>query len=63
MNRGRLRRYVLAVVAAVSVGVGAFVVAGGIANASTVPTTSYGRVLTTHPGGAGSVSADEVTWS
>jgi hypothetical protein len=63
MNRGRLRRYVLAVVAAVSVGVGAFVVAGGIANADTIPATTYGKVLTTHSGGTGTSSADEVTWS
>jgi hypothetical protein len=63
MNRGRLRRYVLAVVAAVSVGVGAFVVAGGIANASEVPTTTYGKVLQTSPGGAGQLNAQESTWS
>jgi hypothetical protein len=44
MNRDRLRRYALRVVAAVSLGVGVVVVAGGIANAGTTP-TMYGKVV------------------
>jgi len=53
MNRGRLRRYAVRVVAAVSLGIGVVVVAGGIANASTAPTTTVGRVL---------VVSDETGW-
>jgi hypothetical protein len=44
MNRSRLRRYALRAVAAVSLGIGVAVVAGGIASADTTPTT-YGKVL------------------
>ncbi len=56
MNRGRLRRYAVRVVAAVSLCVGVAVVAGGIANAATVPVT-VGKVLPAHQ-----VTADETTW-
>jgi hypothetical protein len=55
MNRGRLRRYALRVVAAVSLGVGVVVVAGGIANAGTTHVT-YGKVV--HP-----VTAQDATWT
>lgn len=59
MNRGRLRRYALRVVAAVSLGVGVVVViAGGIANAGTTP-TMYGKVIQ-HPG---TVTATDTTWT
>jgi hypothetical protein len=57
MNRGRLRRYAVRVVAAVSLGVGVVVVASGIANAGT-QTTTVGKVLPTHQ-----VTAEETIWS
>jgi hypothetical protein len=44
MNRGRLRRYALRVVAAVSLGISVVVIAGGIANAGTT-TTMYGKTV------------------
>jgi hypothetical protein len=56
MNRGRLRRYALRVVAAVSLGVGVVVVAGGIANAGTTPHVTYGKIV--RP-----VTAEEATWT
>jgi hypothetical protein len=58
MNRDRLRRYALRVVAAVSLGVGVVVIAGGIANAGTTPTV-YGKVIQ-HPG---TVTANETIWT
>jgi len=57
MNRGRLRRYAVRVVAAVSLGVGVVVVASGIANAGT-QTTTVGKVLPVHQ-----VTAEETIWS
>jgi hypothetical protein len=57
MNRGRLRRYAVRVVAAVSLGIGVVVVAGGIANAAT-QTTTVGKVLPVHQ-----VTAEETIWS
>ncbi len=57
MNRGRLRRYVVRVVAAVSLGVGVVVIAGGIANAATTPVT-VGKVLPGHQ-----VTADDTVWT
>ena len=47
MNRGRLRRYALRVVAAVSLGIGAIVIAGGVAQAATTPDVMYGKVIYT----------------
>jgi hypothetical protein len=63
MNRGRLRRYALRVVAAVSLGVGAIVIAGGVAQASTSDTsdTTYGRTLTVQETTDG-YSASEISW-
>lgn len=58
MNRGRLRRYALRVVAAVSLGVGVVVIAGGIANASTTSIV-YGKVIQ-H---SGAVTAAETSWA
>jgi hypothetical protein len=60
MNRGKLRRYALRVVAAVSLGVGVVVIAGGIANAGTTPTT-YGKVIQTHQ--SGTMTASETSWT
>lgn len=62
MNRGRLRRYALRVLAAASLGVALIVTAGGIAHADTLtsPDSSYvGRVI--QP--PGQASAEEVTWN
>jgi hypothetical protein len=59
MNRGRLRRYALRVVAAMALGLGVAVVAGGVANADTVQPI-YGKVLPAHQTG---VSADDTTWA
>jgi hypothetical protein len=60
MNRGRLRRYALRVVAAVSLGVAAIVIAGGVAQASTTETT-FGRTLPVQETTDG-YSASEVSW-
>ena len=63
MNRGRLRRYALRVLAAASLGVALIVTAGGIAHAETFngpDSTSFGRVIQSRDGAA---SAAEVTWS
>jgi hypothetical protein len=67
MNRGRLRRYALRVLAAASLGVALIITAGGIAHADTItgPDPTYvGRTITP-PGDAspGQASADETTWS
>jgi hypothetical protein len=62
MNRGRLRRYALRVLAAASLGVALIVTAGGIAHADTfggTDSTSVGRTITP----PGQMSAEEVTWS
>ncbi len=62
MNRGRLRRYALRVLAAASLGVGLVVTATGIAHADTLTgpdTTSVGKVVQESPGFA--VPA-EATW-
>jgi hypothetical protein len=59
MNRGRLRRRALRVVAAVALAVGV-VVTGGVANAAVTPDTAYGRVL---PGPAEASTAFEVIWT
>ncbi|TML22280.1 MAG: hypothetical protein E6G35_15950 [Actinobacteria bacterium] len=61
MNRGRLRRYALRVVAAVSLGAGLAVLAGGVAQATTTPPTVYGKVIPAQhlPG---EMVADETTW-
>jgi hypothetical protein len=61
MDRGRLRRYALRVVAAVSLGVGVVVVAGGIANAGTIPTTTYGKILPVQTA-PGTASPDDASW-
>ncbi len=48
MNRGRLRRYALRVLAAASLGVALIITAGGIAHADTLSgtdTTSVGKVI------------------
>ena len=65
MNRGRLRRYALRVLAAASLGVALIATAGGIANAGTisggtVPTT----VIRVIPGyaPAGEVTANDYGW-
>jgi hypothetical protein len=60
MNRGRLRRYALRVVAALALGLGVAVVAGGVANATTVQPI-YGKLIPSQEQEAG-VSADETTW-
>jgi hypothetical protein len=62
MNRGRLRRYALRVLAAASLGVALIVTAGGIAHADTFNTPdapSFGRTITP----AGQASAEEIVWS
>jgi len=61
MNRGRLRRYALRVVAAVSLGAGLAVIAGGVAQATTAPPTVYGKVLPAQQR-PGQLTADETTW-
>jgi hypothetical protein len=62
MNRGRLRRYALRIVAAVSLGIGALVIAGGVAQASTTDTdTTYGRVLPVQETTDG-YSTDDASW-
>jgi hypothetical protein len=62
MNRGRLRRYALRVLAAASLGVALIITAGGIAHADTLTGTdssSVGKVIQTPAG----VSAPaETTW-
>ena len=48
MNRGRLRRYALRVLAAASLGVALIITAGGIAHADTLTgpgTSSVGKVI------------------
>lgn len=62
MNRSRLRRYVVRVVAAVSLGIGVAVVAGGIASADTT-TTTYGKVLPVNfqPGAVN--TTDDTSWT
>ena len=66
MNRGRLRRYALRVLAAASLGVALIVTAGGIAHADTISgpdTTVTGKVVNnTHPGQGFAVPA-EVIWT
>ena len=62
MNRGRLRRYALRVLAAASLGVALIVTAGGIAHADTITgtdSTHIGRTITP-PGYA---SAEETIWT
>jgi hypothetical protein len=56
MNRGRLRRYALRVLAAASLGVALIITAGGIAHADTFngsDSTSIGRTLTPPPASYG----------
>jgi len=63
MNRGRLRRYALRVLAAAALGVALIVTAGGIAHADTLNTPdipSLGRVVN---GPAGTASSEEVVWN
>jgi hypothetical protein len=65
MNRGRLRRYALRVLAAAALGVALIITAGGIAHADTLnglngpDSPSFGRTF--NP--PGQASAEEVTWS
>ncbi len=62
MNRGRLRRYALRVLAAASLGVALIITAGGIAHADTFnsPNSSYfGRTITP----PGQASSEEIVWS
>jgi hypothetical protein len=62
MNRGRLRRYALRVLAAASLGVALIITAGGIAHADTLTgdnSTYVGRTFTP----PGQVAADEAVWS
>lgn len=62
MNRGRLRRYALRVLAAASLGVALIITAGGIAHADTITgtdSTYFGRTITP----PGQASADEVVWN
>ena len=61
MNRGRLRRYALRVLAAASLGVALIVTAGGIAHADTFnsPTPSFGRTITP----PGQASTEESVWN
>ena len=62
MNRGRLRRYALRVLAAASLGVALIITAGGIAHADTLTgsdTSSVGKVI--HSPADVSAPA-EVTW-
>jgi len=62
MNRGRLRRYALRVLAAASLGVSLVVAGSGIAHADTFtgPNPTYhGKVI--HP--AGTSTADETVWN
>jgi hypothetical protein len=64
MNRGRLRRYALRVVAAVALGVGLLVTATGIAHADTLSgsdTNSVGKVVNTP--GSGFASPSEIIWN
>jgi hypothetical protein len=60
MNRDRLRRYALRVVAAVSLGIGAFVIVGGVAQAATAPTVTYGKLL--HDDNRGGFTPSETIW-
>jgi hypothetical protein len=62
MNRGRLRRYALRVVAAVSLGIGAVVIAGGVAQAATTPSVSYGKILPAHQEVTGTFAPSETVW-
>ena len=62
MNRGRLRRYALRVLAAASLGVALIVTAGGIAHADTLTgpnTPSFGRTVTP----PGQASSEESVWA
>jgi hypothetical protein len=62
MNRGRLRRYALRVLAAASLGVALIITAGGIAHADTLSgsdTTSVGKVV---HGPAGVSAPAETLW-
>ena len=61
MNRGRLRRYALRVVAAVSLGAGVAVITSGVAQATTTQPTVYGTVLPADHA-TGRMTADETTW-
>jgi len=61
MNRGRLRRYALRVLAAASLGVALIITAGGIAHADTLngsDSTYVGRTVTP----PGQMAAEEVIW-
>lgn len=63
MNRGRLRRYAVRVLAAAALGVALIATAGGIAHADTItgPAPSViGRVV---PQPAGVATADETVWN
>jgi hypothetical protein len=66
MNRGRLRRYALRVLAAAALGVALIVTAGGIAHADTFngPDSSYiGRTVQVPAPAPGQASAEEVVWA
>ncbi len=65
MNRGRLRRYALRVLAAASLGVALIVTAGGIAHADTLtgPDSTYSGKVVEQPTEPGVAGPSEVVWN
>ena len=68
MNRGRLRRYALGVLAAASLGVTIFVTAGGVAHADTVTgddsgTTTIARIIVPDAPPAAEAQPDDFGWA